>query len=87
MMVSTMSEAGNFGILLGRGRVIRGEVFSEIKLEDQMSPRADGAQSLCPFPIGCISSVSRRELFLKIHLAYLDLFPFFPYGVSRFFYV
>lgn len=47
--------------------------------EDQMSPRADGAQSLCPFPIGCISSVSRRELFLKIHLAYLDLsFPFFP---------
>ena len=44
-----------------------------------MSPKADGAQSLCPFPIGCISSVPRREVFLKIHLAYLDLsFPFFP---------
>ena len=27
-MVSTMSEAGNFGILLGRGRVISGELFS-----------------------------------------------------------
>ena len=32
MMVSTMSEAGNFGILLGRGRVISGEVCSEIHL-------------------------------------------------------